>query len=350
MPHFPCLQFISTRLAQNKLYVIFILSASNPSYIPAWPISRSAQFKVIRICRRACELFPITPEWVRDVASMPMCRNPAERLEARSEDAYLIKRSLIQHEIVFSGEGLTLLTVDHVWTFKRHLLALSESTYLGTASNVSMESCVHLLRRINDTYRGIKLSISYLYRAHNMELPLPTLKEVCNAYFRAFKEPGVQGLSAKIGEQIPSLPELESPTDQQPADRFPMLDTQIPAIELESPTDHLPAVLFPKLDAQIPLIELDTPIEDTRPKNIDDSSAWTLSDYLDVNITYPSVPSSNSPYASSPVSPSSLTTTICARCLVDIEAEPRSCGQEMTMLMSADWEDFRRVGLGILKC
>ncbi|KAL8636183.1 MAG: hypothetical protein Q9228_006397 [Teloschistes exilis] len=350
MPRFPCLQFISTRLAQNKLYVIFILSANNPSYIPAWPISRSAQFKVIRICRRACELFPITPEWVRDVASMPICRNPAERLEARKEDAYLIRRSLIQHEIIFSGEGLTLLTADHVWTFKRYLLALSESTYLGTASSVSMESCVHLLRRINKTYRGIKLSLSYLYRAHNMELPLPTLKEVYSAYFRAFKEPGVQGLGPQKREEIPSLPELESPTDQQPADPFPMLDTRIPAIELESPTEHLPADLFPKPDAQIPLIELDTPIADTRPENLDDSGAWPLRDYLNVEVAYPSVPSSNSPYASSPVSPSSLTTTICSRCLVDIEAAPRSCGQEMTMLMSADWEDFRRVGLGILKC
>lgn len=281
---------------------------------------------------------------------MPICRNPAERLEARSDDAYLIRRSLIQHEIIFTGEGLTLLTVDHVWTLKWYLLELSESTYLGTASSISMESCVHLLWRINKTYRGIKLSLSYLYRAHNMELPLATLKEICSAYFRAFKVPGIQGLGPQTREEIPSLPELESPTDQQPADLFPMLDAGIPAIELESPTDHLPTDLFPKLDAQIPLIELDTPIADTRPDTLDDTGAWPLRDYLDVNVTYPSVPSANSPYASSPASLSSLTTTICSRCLVDIEAAPPSCGQEMTILMSADWEDFRRVGLGILKC
>ncbi|KAL8659785.1 MAG: hypothetical protein Q9202_006960 [Teloschistes flavicans] len=354
MPHFPCLHFISSRLAQNKLYALFILSANSPSFAPAWPISRSAQFKVIRICRRACELFPVTPEWVMDVASMPICRNPAERLEARSEDAYLIRRSLIQHEIIFSGEGLTLLTVDHIWTLKRHLLALSKSTCFGTATNVSMDSCVHLLRRINDKYRGVKLSISYLYRAHGMDLPLPTLKEVCNAYSRAFNEPGVQGLSARTGDAIPSLPELESPTDQQPADLFPMLDAGIPAIELESPTDHPPADLFPRLDPSPPAIELETPTADTRPDNPDDvTGAWALDNYLDVNVTYPSVPFSNSPLsASSPVSPSALTTTICSRCLVDVveAAPPRSCGQEMTMLMSPDWEDFRRVGLGILKC
>ncbi|KAL8686204.1 MAG: hypothetical protein Q9218_007272 [Villophora microphyllina] len=352
MPHFPCFQFISTRLARNKLYVIFILSANDPFFIPAWPISRSAQFKVIRICRRACELFPTTPEWVARVASIPICRSPSKRLEAKPADAYLIRRSLIQHKTIFSGEGLTLLNVDYVWTFKHHLLSLSKSTRLGTASDVSMESCIHLLRRINETYRGIKLSVSYLDRAYNMDLPLPILREVCNAYSRELGEPGLQGLGSQVENEIPSLPELESPTDQQPANLFPMLDTRIPAIELESPSDQQqPVDLFPMLDARTPAAELDTPTAERRSNGPDAEVDWPLCiDDLEVNVTYPSIPTSRSPCVTPPPSWSSLTTTICSRCLVNIDPEPRSCGQEMAMLMSPEWEDFRRIGLGILRC
>lgn len=325
MPCFPCFQFISQRLAQCKLYVVLILSGNEPSLIPAWPISKGAQSKVVRIFRKACELFPTAPEWVTRIASMSAGRQALSQLEARPSDAYLIRRSLIQHEIIFSGEGLTLLNVDHIWTFKHHLVSLSETASLSRDYKSLMNSCVHLLRRINNTYKGIELSESYLIRAYGIALEQSTLKEVCKAYHEAFGEPGVQGLSTEAECEIPQLPELESPTARQPAE-FP-----------------------PLLDATNKVAKLPTPTANTASGDVDNIDLWSLCDDLDFDVSYPKVPASSYPSASPQQSLSSITTTICSRCLVEIGAQNTPCAQEMTMLMSPEWEDFRRIGLGIMK-
>ncbi|KAL8728293.1 MAG: hypothetical protein Q9181_005396 [Wetmoreana brouardii] len=325
---------MSERLAQSKLYVILILSGNEPFCIPAWPISSSAQFKVIRIFRKACELFPTTPEWVTRLASRTADWNALDRLEARASDTYLIRRTLIQHEIIFSGEGLTLLNVDHIYTFKKRLLRLSETSPLDRDHERLMESCVHILRRINATYRGIKLSKSYLERAYGMGLSESTLKEVCQAYLHEFSEPGVQGMNVKAGCEVPQLPELESPTDGRPADNFHAPDTMTAVAELSAFMQHLDNT-FDEADAA-----------DARSPCNDVDSGF---------VEYPKVPTPTCPpYTPSPVPPparlDSLTTTICSRCLANIETQAVSCGQEMTTLMSPEWENFRRIGLGISRC
>ncbi|KAL8704646.1 MAG: hypothetical protein Q9201_002232, partial [Fulgogasparrea decipioides] len=260
MPHFPCLHFISERLAQSKLYVIFIISGNEPFCIPAWPFSRSAQIKVVRIFRKAYELFPTTPEWVTRLASRPADWNALDRLEARASDTYLIRRTLIQHEIIFSGEGLTLFNVDHIYTFKKQLLRLSETSPLDRNHKRLMESCVHILRRINATYRGVKLSRSYLKRAYGTDLSELTLKEVCGAYLREFSEPGVQGMDVKAESEVPSLPELESPTDGRPTDNFCAPDAMTAVAELSAFMQHLNMTFdeADEADARSPCYDMDS--------------------------------------------------------------------------------------------
>ncbi|KAL8644428.1 MAG: hypothetical protein Q9226_007771, partial [Calogaya cf. arnoldii] len=190
-------------------------------------MSRTAECTVIRICRRACELFPTTPEWVAQVASRSASRKAVDQLQARPSDSYLIRRSLVQHEIIFSGEGLTLLSADHIHTFKQQLSTLSEMRFTDKDYTSRMDSAVHLLHRINITYRGVKLSRSYLERAYGTELRHSILREVCKAYYRKFGETGVREVSLQADSEIPLLPELESPTTTRPTYLLP---------ELESPT------------------------------------------------------------------------------------------------------------------
>lgn len=346
MPYFPCFHFISRKLAQSKLYVIIILLDSGCSYVPAWPISRAAHSKLIRICRRACEIFSTVPQWVAQLASCSSDRSKLGRLEARPSDAYLIRRSLIQHEVIFSGEGMTLLTVDHIYTFKQCLSALSEPKLFAAGHKRRTASCVQLLRRINNTYTGVRVSKSYLERAHDTPLDLSALEKVHEVYLRDFREPGIQGLTTDSEDSISRLPELESPTERQP--RLP---------ELESPTEWQPADLLSGMqDTRATAAELQAPerMGEMTWSEAWDSLIWSPCSDKTADVTYPKVPTLTPvPGFPSPISTppnlSELTTAVCSRCLVSIETQEASCKQEMTMFLSPEWEDFRRIGLGILK-
>lgn len=361
MIHFSCFQYISDRLARCKLHVIFILCPSNPLFITACPMSRAAECQVIRICRRACELFPTSPGWVARIGSKSASRQFLSQLESQPSDSYLIRRSLIQHEILFSGEGLTLLSADHIHTFKRQLSALSAIQFTDTDYTRRLDSCVHLLRRINNTYRGVTLSQTYLERAYGTVLHHSTLREVCKAYDRNFGQMGVRGISVEAEIEVPRLPELESPTDGRPTQLLPELESptvgQHPYLlpELESPTSQKPMGIPSALDASTgeagPACVSTAEIPEDE---FCDADMGSPCDYLNIGVTYPRVPSlSKLPGPSSVLSQPSLdtiSTTICSRCLASMRPEVVDCGQEMQMLMGPEWEDFRRIGLGIMRC
>ncbi|KAL8728002.1 MAG: hypothetical protein Q9166_005673 [cf. Caloplaca sp. 2 TL-2023] len=255
---------------------------------------------------------------------------------ARPSDAYLTRRSLVQHEIIFGGEGLTLLSVDHIYTFKQQLLTLSNTDLFDVDYQKHMRSCVQLLRRIDNTYRGVKLSKSYLVRAYNIDLPHSILREVCKAYSLEYGENGVRGVSLEADQSIPQLPELESPIDSHPTYPLP---------EIESPTDPQSMGHLRKVHFSTPAAEFSTPIPDIESPSIEagDIDMGSPSDYLKIGATYPKVPSPiRAPYSSPSNSDLSVvTTTICSRCLVTIEEPVVSYGQEMTMLMGSEWENFR---------
>lgn len=366
IPYFPCFQFLSDRLARYKFHIIFILSPSDPLFITFCPMSRAAETRVIRICRRACGIFPTTPEWLWQIASRSTSHNAVDRLAARPSESYLVRRSLVQHEIIFSGEGLTLLSADHIHTFKKQLSVLSMLRFTDKDYTSRMDSCVHLLRRINNTYRGVKLSRSYLERAYGTDLPHPTLREMCKEYYRNFKETGVREVSLEEDSEIPLLPELESPTTSQPTYLLPELES--PTVgqhtcllpELESPTSQIFTGVPSALDARTRTAgSARTPTAENLDDELCDIDMGSPCDYLDIGVTYPKVPSLSkvpsltklpglSPLSSQP-SFETIITTICSRCLVSMQPEDVSCGQEMQMLLSPEWENFRRIGLGILR-
>ncbi|KAL8948504.1 MAG: hypothetical protein Q9222_005307 [Ikaeria aurantiellina] len=332
MPHFPCYQFISDRLAQSKIYIIFILSSNEPFYIPVWSVSREALFEIVRIFRKACQRFPTVPKWATRIASLR--RNELYRLEPSPLNAYLVRRSLIQHDPVFSGEGLCLLNLDYIFTFKQRIHTLSETSLHDKDYKRQLDSCVQLLRQVNWTYRGVKLSRSYLERAYGITFQESTLNEICKAYHQEFSEPGVEGMELMMESGLPNLPELESPTNGRNMDFLP-----------------LPEYLITREE-----IPVDTHDTHTEPDETYDIDIWSL--YEDSGaplVTYPQVPTlTKTPDLSRTASPPSplsiITTAICSRCLADIDAPKNVGGQEMTMFMGPEWENFRRVGLGIIRC
>ncbi len=362
IPHFPCFRFLSDRLARYQLHLILILSPSDPLFLNVCPMSKAAETRVIRVCRRACAIFPTTPDWTSQIAARSISRGAVDQLAAQPSESYLTRRSLIQHEIIFSGEGLTLLSADHIHTFKKQLSLVSKMKFTDKDYTSQLDSCVHLLRRINNTYRGVKLSRSYLERAYGTELCQSTLREVCKAYHRNFKETGVKEVSLEADSEIPLLPELESPITGQSTYLLPELESptvgQRNCLLPESPTGQMFTGIPSALDARTRRAGLaHTRTAEILEDELCDIDMGLPCDYLDIRVTYPKVPRLTElpgpPPLSSQTSQSSLDTiitTICSRCLVSMQAEEVNCRQEMQMLLSPEWENFRRIGLGIVRC
>lgn len=130
-----------------------------------WPLPRKTQLFLAKVIRKACKKFAIEPCFMTALASVPN-RDLPKVFEAYRPDCYIVRRSIVQNEVIFSGEGLTLLSIDNIYTFKQLLCTLSKRDWVANARDVCLSSCVHLLHRINEVYTNPKLSRGYLARVY----------------------------------------------------------------------------------------------------------------------------------------------------------------------------------------
>ncbi|KAH8589360.1 hypothetical protein B0O99DRAFT_523259 [Bisporella sp. PMI_857] len=90
----------------------------------------------------------------------------------------LIRRSLMQNSVLFSSEGLTLLDLDHVYTFKCHL-----QQYSKTLRGDDLGRAVDELRRMVLVHGGKRITKGYLMRAYDwLGVSLAALVDVNEAY------------------------------------------------------------------------------------------------------------------------------------------------------------------------
>jgi hypothetical protein len=104
---------------------------------------------------------------------------------------YVTHRSLVQNEIVFSSEGLTLVAVDLCFALKQKLEALSNKF---TAKDV--EDAVVILRRLVVVCRGRPLTRGYLRMSYpRMEVSDQALLRLNAEYEWRFGSRGVVGVN-----------------------------------------------------------------------------------------------------------------------------------------------------------
>jgi hypothetical protein len=116
----------------------------------------------------------------------------------------LIRRSLTQNEVLFSSEGLTLLSLDHVYTFKCHL-----HTYSRTLSPIDLTSAVDELRRLVLAHGGRRVTKGYLMRAYDwLGVSLAALVDVNEGYKTAYggagRTSGIEILSEERASPLPA--------------------------------------------------------------------------------------------------------------------------------------------------
>ena len=181
-PMLPAFQYISHKLHKNELSVALIASTHEPYVIPVWPLPRKSQLILARIVRKACKKFALQPSWLTAVASISNKYLP-KLFEAYQPDSYIVRRSIVQNEIIFSDEGLTLLSMDNIYTFKQLLSTLSKPDWVANSRDVCLSSCVHLLQRINEVYTDPKLSKGYLARVYKeVDFMQEAFEEVTSAF------------------------------------------------------------------------------------------------------------------------------------------------------------------------
>ncbi|BCS26331.1 uncharacterized protein APUU_51042A [Aspergillus puulaauensis] len=200
----PALEYISSKLQQKTRHVTLLVGRGKPYptgrpsdliVIPSATLEPSVHRALARIFAKAAQRFSLGQSW-----SEALARSQYER----SANKYLIERSILQNEVVFSREGLTLLNVDRIYTFKRRLCILSTSNSaspLASASNSTtpnprrdsyIGSCVRLLHRTIQDFNGRPFSKAFFHRVYEqLDVDDSLLSHVADAYKKQYKQEGI---------------------------------------------------------------------------------------------------------------------------------------------------------------
>jgi hypothetical protein len=111
----------------------------------------------------------------------------------------VIRRSILQNELLFSSEGLTVLSLDHLYTFKSALAQYAASMH-ESGSDFRLENAVDELRRyvLSSSGGRRRLLKSALLRSYEWLAPVSdmALNDVMNMYCRAYggaaKDTGIE--------------------------------------------------------------------------------------------------------------------------------------------------------------
>ncbi|OTB20319.1 hypothetical protein K445DRAFT_51468, partial [Daldinia sp. EC12] len=193
------LEYTSKRLARKALHITLVVVRKEyqlPSFgirlIQTSLLSPKAEKTLRTTILKAERKFRIGTSWLPPAATASAC--------GLNED--LVRRSMLQNEVLFSSEGLTLLGLDRLYSFKSALAVYARSTYGTTASpspatpaaktpdSTRLEDAVDALRRLVLANGGRPISKSDLLRSYDwLGVNSRALKDVESMYKRAYGGP-----------------------------------------------------------------------------------------------------------------------------------------------------------------
>ncbi|KAK6210392.1 hypothetical protein QIS74_11976 [Colletotrichum tabaci] len=152
---------------------------------------------------RAEKKFRIGTEWLPPVVDGSACGLTSN----------LIRQSIVQNEVLFASEGLTLVSLDRLYTFKAAL-----SSYSRTGAPLRLEDAVDELRRLALSRASRKVSKSDLLRSYDwLSVTDAALADVDKMYRRAYGGPDRVGAIEGVGSAAQverTVRELERELDE----------------------------------------------------------------------------------------------------------------------------------------
>ena len=184
----------------SKSTVADILDSKNLSVLFVSTPSPKAISILTRSVCRAQKLFNLNPNWVNATLedSIPS--------DIREDVVY---RSLVQSDVIFSSEGLTLLAIDHCYSLKSTLDRIARGSW-----DLTMADAVDVLRRLVYVSRGRPMTRGYLRQCYpEIQVSDNTLLRLNAEFESRFGTRGVVGVNDEyIGWRRDGLtwsPEME---------------------------------------------------------------------------------------------------------------------------------------------
>ncbi|KAK0385826.1 hypothetical protein NLU13_7003 [Sarocladium strictum] len=143
------------------------------------------------------KLFNLGREWLA----------PAVSPAAYGLSRQLIQRSIVQNDVLFSSEGLTLVSLDRLYSLKSAL-----SSYSRTNSALRLEDAVDELRRLVLANNGAKVPKADLLRSFDwLSVSDTAMVDLDQMYRRAYGGPsqsgGIEGMRKPVGGSRGVAPE-----------------------------------------------------------------------------------------------------------------------------------------------
>ncbi|KAF7594554.1 hypothetical protein BBP40_009001 [Aspergillus hancockii] len=186
----PALEYISYKLEQKMMHVTLLVGRGKPYptgqpsdliLIPIDELDQQTWRTVFRAVTKAASKFSLGQSWTD-----ALNRSQYER----QANEYLVQQSIMQNEVIFSREGLTLLNVDRIYTFKRRLCILSNQGKNIQESYVT--SCVQLLNRTIEDFQGRPFSKAFFHRVYEqLDVRDELLTHVAITYKKQFGQEGI---------------------------------------------------------------------------------------------------------------------------------------------------------------
>lgn len=189
----PALEYMSSKLQQKLVHVTLLIGRGNPfpasnasnqmMVIPVSDLDEPSWRLLYRTVSKAVRKFALDNSWID---ALTRCQHE------RDAHWYLIQQSIRQNEVVFSSEGLTLLNMDRIYTFKRRLCILSHRELDVSDDHPYIASCVRLLHRTIADFQGRPFSKAFFHRVYEqLDVRDEHLARVARVYQSEYEQEGI---------------------------------------------------------------------------------------------------------------------------------------------------------------
>lgn len=245
----PALEYISSKLQQKMMHVTLLVGRGKPyptgtpsdlMVIPISPLDLTCTRILHRIVAKGAAKFSLGQSWTDALARAQYERHANE---------YLIQQSIMQNEVVFSREGLTLLNVDRIYTFKRRLCILAARG--PQLDHDSLASCVNLLHRTIRDFQGRPFSKAFFHRVYEqLDVRDDLLMRVADVYRMSFGTEGIV-LPEREVEQTKRARPVTTKKSTRMARALKAMKP-VPEVESTQPATTPPAPAAPSVSKLLP--------------------------------------------------------------------------------------------------
>jgi hypothetical protein len=226
----PALEYISQKLQQKSMHITLLVGRGQPVptgdsadliVIPVTELDFPAWKTFYKIVEKGSKKFSLGQSWTDSLN---------HHLRKRLSNEYMVQQSIRQNEILFSQEGLTLLNVDRIYTFKRRLCVLStvpkdsSKTDHGPIEEKYIASCVHLLHKTIENFQGRPFSLAFFHRVYeHLNVSDEILIQVAEGYKARYGQDGIVIPSAAPAKVPPFKAAWRATAPKEHARKSPVL-------------------------------------------------------------------------------------------------------------------------------